>query len=88
MVKIKKRSYNKYNLISRYHELVLSNMELRNKIKSLESELRSLKANIKNDIDNVKYIMNENTKVFNKHTHVQTNDNRTFETEIPMQLIK
>lgn len=82
---IKKRSYNKYK---RYHELVLSNMELRNKIQCLESELKSLKANIKNNIDNIKYVMKENTKIFNDHTHVQTNYNRTFETEIPMQLIK
>ncbi len=91
MVKIKKRSYNKYNLISRYHELVLSNMELRNRIQQLESELRSLKANTKNDIDNIKYVMKENAKIFNDHIHVQTGYNgysKTYKTGIPMQLIK
>ena len=88
---IKKKPYNKRNITCRLNELGWNNMELRNRIQQLESELRSLKANTKNDIDNIKYLMKENAKIFNDHIHVQTGYNgysKTFETDIPMQLIK
>lgn len=85
---IKKVPYNKRNIICRFNELALNNMELRNRIQLLESELKSLRENIKNDIDNVKYVIKENAKIFNEHTHVQSEFMRTFHTDMQMQLIK
>lgn len=86
---IKKRYNTKHDYISKFHEMTLSNMELRNKIHSLEIELESLRANIKNDIDNIKYVMEKNTKIFNAHTHVKSKYSiSTFVAETPMQLIK
>ena len=85
---IKYRSINnKRNIIHRFHELVLSNMELRNKIQSLEIELKNTKANIKNEIDNVKYIMSENAKIFNNHMHSQSSFDITYKTNTNMKII-
>lgn len=75
---IKKRYNTKRVYISKFYEMTLSNMELRNKIHTLEIELKSLRANIKNDIDNIKYVMKENSKIFNEHTHVKSSYSRTY----------
>ena len=85
---IKKKPLNKRNINCRFNELALSNMELRNRIQSLESELKSLKANIKNSIDNVKYVMTEHAKIFNEHTHAQSSYGRTVEPDTVMFLVK
>lgn len=83
---IKYRSNNKRNIINRFHELVLSNIELRNEIQSLKIELKNTKENIKNDIDNIKYIMKNNAISFNTHNHV-TSETFTYEPNTNMQII-